>query len=99
MKCQYRFDRVAPAARKHRQHHPASILRRRSPVFSIDAERQLSPAAARPQSALLVKPFALAVHLQAGAIDEKMERFAASGPFGKDGHAAATTAQRGMIRN
>src|SRR5271166_1412863 len=60
---------------------------------------QLSPPAARPQAALLVKPFALAVHLQAGAIDEKMERLIASGPFGQDGHAAAATAQRGIIRN
>jgi hypothetical protein len=60
---------------------------------------QLSPPAARPQAALLVKPFALTIHLQTSAIDEKMERLIASDPFGQDGHAAAATAQGCMIRN
>jgi hypothetical protein len=53
---------------------------------------QLPPAAAQPQAVLLIKPFALAVHLQSSAFDQKMHRLITSGHFWQDRHAAATAA-------
>jgi len=60
---------------------------------------QLPPPSARPQAVLLIKPFALAIHLQSGAIDQKMQRLVAPGQRWQDCHAATTAAQGCMIRN
>ena len=60
---------------------------------------QLPPPPACPQAELLRKPFALAIHLQSGAIDQKMQRLIAPGQSWQDCHAATTVAKGCMIRN
>ena len=57
-----------------------------------DAEVQLAPAAARPDPMFLIQPFALAIYLEARAVDEEMQRLVAINPFQQDRQAAATTA-------
>ena len=48
---------------------------------------------------VLCQPFALAIHLQSSAIDQKMQRLIAPGQAWQDCHAATAAAQGGMIRN
>src|ERR1700682_2498358 len=66
---------------------------------SINAKVQLAPPAARPDAMFLIQPFALAVNLQAGAVDKKMQRFVAVDPFRQDHQAATATTQSRMIRD
>ena len=47
---------------------------------SIKAEVQLPLPAARPDAMVLIQPFTLAVNLQAGAVDEKMQRLVVVDP-------------------
>ena len=42
--------------------------------IGVNTEMQLAPAPRRPDAAFLIQPFALAVDLQAGAIDQEMQR-------------------------
>src|SRR5512134_2112171 len=65
----------------------------------IDAEVQLPPAAARPESVFLIEPFTLAVNLQAGAVDEKMQWLVAVDPLWQDRQAATPTTQSRVIRD
>ena len=65
----------------------------------INAEVQLAPPPARPDAVFLIEPFALAVNLQAGAVDEKMQWFVAVDPFRQDRQAATATAQSRVIRD
>jgi hypothetical protein len=46
---------------------------------------------------LLTEPFALAVNLQAGAVDQQMRWLCAVNPFRQDGQAATAAAQCRMI--
>lgn len=48
---------------------------------SINAKVQLAPPAARPDAMFLIQPFTLAVNLQAGAVDEKMQRLVVVDPL------------------
>src|SRR5689334_22558214 len=65
--------------------------------LGIDAEMQLTPPAARPETTLLIQPFALAVDLQAGAVDKKVQRLVAIDPFRQDRQAAAAATQSRMV--
>ena len=63
----------------------------------INAEVQLPPPAARPDAMFLIKPFALAVNLEARAVDEKMQRFITTDPAWQDRQPAAPAAQSRVI--
>ena len=78
------FGNVADIIR--RQFHGGDFMR-----VSINAEVQLAPAAARPDSMPLIQPLALAIDLEASAVDEEMQRFVAIDPFQQDRQAAAAT--------
>src|SRR3984957_20146192 len=65
----------------------------------IDAEMQLAPSPARPDTVFLVEPFALAVDLEAGAVDQKVQWLRMIDSFWQDGQTAAATAKRRMIRD
>lgn len=53
----------------------------------IDAEMQFPPSPARANAVLLVEPFTFSVNLDAGAVDEQMQRLVALNPF-RQGEAA-----------
>ena len=84
------FGNVADIVR--RQFHGDDFMR-----VGINAEVQLAPAAARPDTMFLIQPFALAVNLEAGAVDEEMQRLVAIDPVWQDRQAAAATAQGRVI--
>ena len=79
------FGNVADIIR--RQFHSDDFMR-----VGINAEVQLAPAAARPDAVFLIQPFALAINLEASAVDEEMQRLVAVDPFRQDRQAAAATA-------
>ena len=60
------FGDIADVVR--RQFHRDDFMR-----VGIHAEVKLPPPAARPDAVLLIEPFALAVNLEAGAVDEEMQ--------------------------
>jgi len=65
----------------------------------IHAQMQLPPPAAQPDAVFLTEPFALAVNLEAGAVDEEMQWRVAVDTVRQDRQAAAPAAQGGMIRD
>src|SRR3954465_15577369 len=48
---------------------------------------------------LLVEPFTFAVDLDAGAVDEDMQRFIVDDPLWQNGQTAAATTERGVVGN
>src|ERR1700739_2008317 len=65
----------------------------------INPEVQLAPPPTRPDTVFLVEPFALAINLEAGAVDQKVQWLRTIDSLGQDGQTAAATAQRRMIRD
>src|SRR5216110_2926372 len=63
----------------------------------INTEMQLAPPAARSDTMFLIQPFALAVNLEARAVDEKMQRFVTTDPAWQDRQPAAPPAQSRVI--
>ena len=49
--------------------------------ISVDGNVKFPPPAARPDPMLLVEPFAFAIDLDAGAVDQDMQRFVAHDPL------------------
>src|SRR5690349_86685 len=66
---------------------------------SINPEMQLAPAAARPDAVFLIQPFALAVDLETGAVDEKMQWLIAVDPLWQDRQTPTPATQGRVIRN
>src|ERR1700722_15081484 len=65
----------------------------------INPEVQLAPSPTRPDTVFLVEPFALAINLEAGAVDQKVQWPCPIDSLWQDGQPAAATAKRRMIRN
>ena len=65
--------------------------------ISIDTQMQLAPTPSRLDAVFLIEPFALAVNLQASAVDQQMQRLCAVNSLRQDRQAAATAAQCGVI--
>jgi hypothetical protein len=86
----YQFRDVADII--GRQFHRDEFMR-----VGIDTEMQLAPPAAGPEAVLLIEPFALAVNLQHGAIDQQMQRICAVNSPRQDRQAATAAAQCGVI--
>src|SRR5580698_7136320 len=63
----------------------------------VDTKVQLAPPPARTNAVLLIEPFALAVNLQARAVDQKMQWLVTVNSLRQDREIAATAAQRGMV--
>src|SRR5271155_5399363 len=63
----------------------------------VNPEVQLAPPPARPNAVFLIKPFSLAVNLQACAVDEKMQWLRTVKPLEQYCQATTATAQGRMI--
>src|ERR1700722_5151880 len=77
-----------------RQFHHDDFMR-----IGIDTEMQLAPAPARADAVFLIEPLALAVNLQAGAVDQQMQWLCGVDSLRQDRQAATAAAQCGMIGN
>src|SRR5208283_2725597 len=75
-----------------RQFHGDNLVR-----LGVNTEMQFAPASRRADTAFLIQPFALAVNLQAGAIDKEMQWLFATNRLWQDGQIGAPTAQRCVI--
>jgi hypothetical protein len=60
---------------------------------------KLAPPPTRPDTVFLVEPFALAINLEAGAVDQKVQWLRMIDPLWQDRQTAAATAKRRMIRD
>ena len=65
--------------------------------ISVDGQVELSPPPVRPDAVLLVEPFALAVNLDAGAVDQDMQRLVVNDQLWQDSQTAASTAECRMV--
>ena len=65
----------------------------------IHAKVKLPPPAVRPNTVLLIEPFAFAVNLDTGAVDEEMQWLRAVNVLRQYRQATASSAERRMIRN
>ena len=64
---------------------------------SINPKVQLAPPSARPDAVFVVEPFSVAVNLEAGAVDKKMQGLRAIGTLRQDRQSTTTTTQGRMI--
>jgi uncharacterized Zn-finger protein len=63
----------------------------------IDSKMQLAPSPARADAVFLIEPFALAVNLQTGAVDQQMQWLCVVNSLQQDRQAATAAAQCGVI--
>src|SRR5208282_4716419 len=75
-----------------RQFHGDNLV-----CVGVNPEMQVAPAPRRADTAFLIQPFALAVDLQAGAIDKEMQGLFTTNRLRQDGQIATPTAQRCVI--
>jgi hypothetical protein len=61
--------------------------------ISVDGQVEFPRLAARPDAVFLIEPFAFAVNLDPGAVDQDMQRFLADDPLWQDLQTAASTAE------
>ena len=65
---------------------------------SIHAKVKLAPPPVRPDTVLLIEPFAFAINLQTGAVEPEMQRLSTVDVLRRYRQATAPSAKRPMIR-